>query len=123
MDKAQRLARQAEQETARLHDGRATPASGSGDKVKNDVRTPEWSIEVKSTSKLSYSLKVADLTVAVKQALMDGRRMAFVIAFLGGPGTRPGRYVVMTEDDFLEREHTIAQLKEDAWAYNDLRNS
>lgn len=112
MDKPQRLARKEEVRTARLHGGRATPASGSGDTVKNDVRTREWSFEVKSTSQLGYHLNRDALKIAEKNALSDGRRMAFIVAFLRNPGQKNGaRYVVMSEDDFLEREHRLEQLE------------
>jgi hypothetical protein len=112
MDKAQRLGRKEEERTARLHGGRATPASGSGQTVKNDVRNTEWSFEVKSTSQQGYRLSRDALTVAEKNALADGRRMAFVISFLRNPGMKNGnRYVLMTEDDFLEREHRLEQLE------------
>lgn len=121
MDKPQRLALKQEQLTAELHGGRLTPASGTGRAAKNDVRTPEWSIEVKSTSGLGYRLDRATLQRSEHNALKDGRRLLFVVAFLW-PG-RSRRYVLMTEEDHLEREARIAQLEEDAWAYNDLRNS
>lgn len=118
MDKPQRLARKEEQRTAELHGGRVTPASGSGPAVKNDVRNTGWSFEVKSTSKLSYSLR-RDLIAQVEgNALADGRRMAMIVSFAPVTGTSPGqygnrarRYVLTTEDDFLEREHRIDVLE------------
>lgn len=112
MDRPQRLARKQENLTAEKHGGQVTPASGSGRTVKNDVRNHEWSIEVKSTSALSYSLKAETLVLAEKHALVDGRRMALVVAFVGRMLARPRRYVVTTEDDFLEREQEIETLKQ-----------
>lgn len=121
MDKPQRLALKQEQLTTELHGGRLTPASGTGRGVKNDVRTPEWSIEVKSTSGLGYRVDRDTLQRSEHNALKDGRRFLLLIAFLW-PG-RSRRYVLMTEEDHLEREEKIKQLEEDAWAYNDLRGS
>lgn len=97
-----------------------TPASGSGGTVKNDVRNDQWSIEVKSTSAASYALRADVLAMAEKNALADGRQMALVVAFVprrSHPG-RAKRYVVMTEDDFLEREQELAQLIDtyDRWS-------
>lgn len=121
MDRPQRLARKQEDLTAKRHGGRVTPASGSGEAIKNDVRNAEWSFEVKSTSQKGYRLDRQMLRQVEGNALADGHRMAMVVAFLANGPTK--RYVVMTEDDFLEREQKIADLEEDAWAYNDLRNS
>jgi hypothetical protein len=110
VDKPQRLALKQEQLTAELHGGRLTPASGTGRGVKNDVRTPEWSIEVKSTSGLGYRIDRDTLQRSEHNALKDGRRLLFVIAFLW-PG-RAKRYVIMSEDDHLEREAELARLRD-----------
>lgn len=101
MDRAHRIARQQERVTARNHNGRGTPASGSGT-VKNDVRTDDWSFEVKTTTKGSYSLALSTFETAERHALEDGRRGAMVIAFDRGIGQRPRRLVVLDEDDFIE---------------------
>lgn len=95
------MARKQEQVTATVHGGRGTPASGSGD-VKNDVRTDEFSIEVKTTTRKTYSLALETWDRAERFALADGRRAAMVIAFDRGVGQRPKRLVVMDEDDFIE---------------------
>ncbi len=102
MDKPQRLARNQEKVTARLHDGRVTPGSGAGT-VKNDVRNGEWSFEVKTTTQKGYRLTEEALLTAERNALIDGRRMAFVIAF-EHPGKPPRRFIVMDENDFIEKE-------------------
>lgn len=115
MDRPQRLARNQENLTAKLHGGRVTPGSGSGRTVKNDVRNPEWSIEVKSTGAEGYSLSRSVLANAEKYALQDGRRMALVVAFTP-KRAQPGptkRYMVMTEDDHLEREQELERLREE----------
>jgi hypothetical protein len=100
MEKPQRDARRQENQVASRLGGRVTPASGSGG-IKNDVRSPEWSVEIKSTSKKSYPVKEEDFDRAEKQALADGRRAAFVIAFLT-PGKKPRRLVLIDENDFIE---------------------
>ena len=105
MELPQRRARKAEQETADRHGARLTPASGSGT-IKNDARNDEWSIEVKSTSAWTYGLDQSVLAIAENNALVDGRRMLLVVTFVpkrAQPG-RAKRYVVMSEDDHLERE-------------------
>ena len=102
MDRAHRIARQQEGVTAINHGGRGTPASGSGSKTKNDVRTDDWSFEVKSTIKKTYSLALSVFELAETHALRDGRRAAMVIAFDQGIGRRPRRLVVLSEEDFLE---------------------
>jgi hypothetical protein len=102
MDRAHRLARKQEQVTATKHGGRGTPASGSGELVKNDVRNAEWSFEVKSTTRASYSLSLSVLDTAERNALTDGRRAALVLSFDRGIGKTPRRFVLVNEDDFLE---------------------
>lgn len=102
MDRAHRIARKQEEVTAANHGGRGTPASGSGDKTKNDVRNDDWSFEVKTTTKKTYSLALSTFETAEKHALVDGRRAAMVIAYDQGIGRRPRRLVVMDEDDFIE---------------------
>lgn len=115
MDRPQRLARKAEQETARLHGGRVTPQSGSGRSVKNDVRNDTWSFEVKATTQKGYRLTVDSLLTAEKNALADGRKMAFLVAFMPAI-SRPWedkRYILMTEDDFLELDQELARLRQE----------
>ena len=102
MDRAHRIARAQESLTAANHGGRGTPASGSGDKVKNDVRNDDWSFEVKTTTKASYSLSLKTWETAEKNALADGRRAAMVICYDKGLGRSPKRLIVLDEDDFIE---------------------
>lgn len=117
MDRPQRLARKAEEKTAELHGGRITPGSGSGRATKNDVRNEKWSFEVKSTSHKTYPLTREVLKKAEDNAMVDGRHMALVVEFVNPPGMyharlHAGRYVTMTEDDFLEREQELASIRE-----------
>ncbi|WP_019629611.1 hypothetical protein [Actinomadura atramentaria] len=79
---------------AALHGGRRTPGSGNGWAVKNDVRTAKWSIEYKTTAKKSYTLKLDELLLAERHALLDGREMAFGIQM----GHRS--WVVLDENTF-----------------------
>lgn len=96
------MARKQENVTATVHGGRGTPASGSGERVKNDVRNEEWSFEVKTTTKKSYPLALEIWETAERHALTDGRRAAMVIAFDRGIGRPPKRLVVMSEEDYIE---------------------
>lgn len=102
MDRAHRIARKQEEVTAQKQLGRGTPASGSGDMIKNDVRNDEWSFEVKFTTRKTYSLALETWETAERNALIDGRRAAMVISYDRGLGYRPKRLVVMDEDDFIE---------------------
>lgn len=102
MDRAHRIARTQEQVTATNHGGRGTPASGSGDKTKNDVRNEDWSFEVKTTTNKTYSLALSTFETAETHALRDGRRAAMVLCFDRGLGKAPRRLVVMDENDFIE---------------------
>lgn len=111
MDRAHRIARTQESVTAVNHNGRVTPASGSGD-VKNDVRNDEWSLEVKATTRKSYSLTLEVLETAERHALADGRRVALVIAFDKGLGKSPRRFVVLSEEDFLEMTQELEELQD-----------
>lgn len=95
------MARKAEEVTAINHGGRGTPMSGSGS-VKNDVRTGAFSIEVKSTTRKTYSLAYSTWFTAETHALRDGLKPAMVVSFDRGLGLKPKRLVVLDEDDFLE---------------------
>jgi hypothetical protein len=115
VDRPQRLARKSEERAAERHGGRVTPMSGSGRVTKNDVTNGTWSYEVKSTSQKGYRLTHADLLKAERGAQQDGKRMAFLIEFVGGVRAafpRPGRYIVTSEDDFIEREQELAEVRE-----------
>lgn len=87
--------RKQEARGAKIFGGTVNSGSGNGWKRKNDVRTPDYSIEYKVTAKASYTLKAADLITAEKYALLDGRTMLFGIQ-LGGRN-----WVLLTEEDFL----------------------
>jgi hypothetical protein len=86
-----------ERRGAALHGGTRNAGSGNGWVRKNDVRTPDYSIEYKVTSKKSYSLKDAELIEAEKIALLDGREMLFGIEMVSGR-----RWIVLSEETFLD---------------------
>jgi hypothetical protein len=101
MDRAHRIAVKQEKVTAANHGGRGTPASGSGD-VKNDVRNDDFSFEVKTTTRKTYSLALSTWITAETHAIRDGRRAAMVVCFDQGLGKSPKRLVVISEEDFIE---------------------
>ncbi|RZU35969.1 hypothetical protein EV284_3452 [Streptomyces sp. BK022] len=85
-----------ERRGAELLGGTVNAGSGNGWVRKNDVRTPEYSVEYKVTGKKQYSLKDAELQTAEKQALLDGREMLFGIQMESGRN-----WIVMSEETFL----------------------
>lgn len=97
-----------ERRGAELLGGTVNAGSGNGWVRKNDVRTPDYSIEYKVTSKGSYSLKEKELVTAEKQALIDGREMLFGTQMSGGRN-----WITMSEETFLAL-HTLAHPEMDA---------
>lgn len=89
-----------EAEVAAENGGWVNAGSGNGWRHKNDVRTPDYSIECKTTSKKSYSLKADELQKAEKYALADGKEMLFVVDIDGR------RY-------YLMRDYTFHTLRDD----------
>lgn len=85
-----------ERRQARLLGGTVNAGSGNGDVRKNDVRTPEWSCEFKTTSKSQYPLKESELVLAEKYALLDNREMLFGIQMASGRN-----WVTVSEETFL----------------------
>lgn len=71
--------------------------SGNGWVRKGDVRTPEELWELKITSAKSYSLKDAELTKHVNQALIDGRIPVFLVEFK----SNGNKWVILSQDDYL----------------------
>jgi hypothetical protein len=109
LSSVQRRSRRQEQKVADRLGGQRTPGSGSGWSTKNDVKTNDTSVEVKYTDKKSYSLKLADLLRAEKQALQDsGRGFAFLVGFgtLYGSNMRiDHEYVVIPRADWEALRH------------------
>jgi len=74
--------------------GRTTPGSGNTWARKNDVRSPRWSVELKTTAKKQFTLRASELQEAERHALMDGREFAFGIEMAGRT------WVVMEQNDW-----------------------
>lgn len=95
-----------EREAAKRYGGKVNAGSGNSTGHKNDVRTPRdgtaLSIEFKTTRAKSYSLKREDLLRAEREALLDGRSALFGVEFRIEAPYRRFRYVVISEDDFLD---------------------
>jgi len=92
--------RKQEERTAKAYRGSRNAGSGSGWLRKNDVRSEHFLIENKFTDNTkSYSIKFTDLRDLESVAIREDRIP--VLQFdLGGK-----RYVILTEDDFLEMTH------------------
>lgn len=85
-----------ERRGARILGGTVNSGSGNGPWRKNDVRTPLFSIEYKTTTKKQFPLKSSDLAKAEENALLDGNRtMLFGIEMAGRT------WMVIDEADFL----------------------
>jgi len=94
-----------EKATAKRFGGSVNAGSGNGWVRKNDVRTDDISFEMKYTDAKSYSLKAADLRLAERHALLDGREMAFGISFSGE------RDYVVVPAEYFERLHDALHTK------------
>ncbi|MGD6750301.1 hypothetical protein [Streptomyces sp. BH105] len=79
---------------AAKYDGKVSPGSGNGWIHKNDVRNGELSFEAKTTEKSQYPLKLDELKLAEKNALLSGREMVFVIE-MGGRN-----WMVLSQETF-----------------------
>jgi len=81
--------------------GRRQPGSGSVPGRKGDVVAGNLLVEAKVTSKLSFSLKLAELTKIMQEAHDQGRVPAFCVRFDQG-GPRNSDFVVLTWEFFKE---------------------
>lgn len=89
--------RKQEKRSASAYKGSRNAGSGSGWLRKNDVRTANILIENKfTTNEKQITLKHADLKELIERAILEDRLpvLQFDLA--------SRRYVVLTEDDFLE---------------------
>ena len=94
--------RKQEKDGAKRHGAKTTVASGSKDS-KNDATSREVSIEFKQTGRLSYVLKLDDLLNASRYAVREGKRMILGLEFRNARDpSKPRRYVVEEESDYLE---------------------
>jgi hypothetical protein len=86
-----------EQRTANTYKGSRNAGSGSGWLRKNDVRSIEFLFENKLTiNKKSITLKEIDLRELIARAITEDRTPVLQFDLAGR------RYVVLTEDDFVE---------------------
>jgi hypothetical protein len=109
MNEHLRRSRKQEKRGAKLLGGSVNSGSGNGPR-KNDVRSDEWSVEYKTTTAKSYSLKLADLEVAERQAILEHRSALFGIDFARGAG-RTSRYVVCPESELYGLLFDVAELR------------
>ncbi len=93
-DPRQSASRAQEERTAGAYRGSRQPGSGAGWMRKADVRTDQFLIENKTTTKASYSLKADTLRTLSRQAAAEDR-IGVLQVDLGGHS-----YVVLREDDF-----------------------
>ena len=89
-----------EKRTANSYKGSRNARSGAGWLRKNDVRAESLLIENKlTTGKTQITIKVKDLTELQERAILEDRLPVLQFDVAGK------RYVVLTEDDFLEMIH------------------
>lgn len=92
-----RKSKRQEKRTADTYRGSRNAGSGSGWLRKNDVRSLSFLFENKlTTNTKSISLKHVDLTELRERAIIEDRVPVLQFDLAGR------RYVVLTEDDFLE---------------------
>ena len=66
---------------------------------------------MKTTTKASYSLALKTFETAERHAIVDDLVPAIIIAFDRGLGNKPRRLVLLSEEDFMEREADLARFK------------
>jgi hypothetical protein len=87
-----------ERKGSRLYGGSLTPGSGNQWHSKGDIKTGTELIECKTTKHHSYSLKAAELDKAMKEALLEGRRMVFEIEFADDGIT----CIILDKSDYMQ---------------------
>ena len=80
----QKLGRWYEKEVAKDYSGTKQIMSGAHWSAKSDVKTSEYLIEVKFTTKDSYTLRYEDLIKHFNYAYREGKLPIFQIGFYGG---------------------------------------
>ena len=108
----------AEHRTAMFWEGQLQPGSGNTKFKKNDVVTNNEMISVKQTEKESYSIKLKDLNILKRQAMIEGKKPHKVIQFCG---ITHSRFVVLPEDDYLFLRSLLKELSGDNTRKNDQR--
>lgn len=86
-----------EESVAKRYNGTRTPGSGSGRRIRGDVRTHRFLFECKTTlNKTQITLKLPDLKLAERRALTQDRMPVLTFDIDGS------RYHVLTDADFAE---------------------
>lgn len=80
--------RKAEDRIAKLEGGRTTPATGALWHSKGDVSSKARLVQVKSTRKKSYTIRLQDLDAIEKQAAAADKEAALVVEFQTTQGIR-----------------------------------
>lgn len=95
--------RAAEKKTLSAHGAQPTPNSGASS-AKGDGVLPEFRMEVKSTTRESFSLKRQDLSKITGEAHATGLTPCLAIVFTDGSGrpVREGSWVCIPQDTFKE---------------------
>lgn len=91
-----RNSRLQERRAAKEYNGSVSPGSGATWHHKADVRSNEYLVECKTTSKKSYSLKHEDLLKIYLQAIVENRIPVFEIEF----SEASKKYVVLDAEDW-----------------------
>lgn len=100
MDRLRKAAQHAEERVAKEFGGKLVSGSGSVVGIKADVRTDDELIEVKYTTRKSFSLKPDDLVGLRKSSHLTGSIPILAIEF-DNNDNRPDRVVVLRESDYL----------------------
>lgn len=82
-NQSQRRSKLQERRAADQYGGSVSPGSGNGWIRKADVRTPNYLIECKTTTKESYSIKKETWETLNKQAIVDGRIPVMIVDING----------------------------------------
>lgn len=83
--------------------GSTTPASGATWHSKGDVKTLNYLVECKTTTKDSYRLFYSDLHKITIEAITEGKSPLFEVEF-----SHYGKsYVVLHKQDFLEMKQRL----------------
>jgi hypothetical protein len=95
-----------EKRVAKMTCGRVQPGSGNGFMHKADVRTIDFLIECKTTTKRSYSLSLDTILKVEREAILDGREFALFLQI-------DGRNVVVVDEDVFQtmREDSFVAAK------------
>lgn len=86
----------AERDTAKRENGRVQPASGAAWHSKGDVVSKTHLVQVKSTEKKSYTLKLSDMELIEQQAAAVNKDAKMIVEFL----TPRGRIRYRVERDW-----------------------